>query len=533
MSQSIDSKASGDLGVVEKTHVYDGQGTEEDPFVVEFQKDDLGNPMNWSPVRKWLITAIVTFSVFAVTFTSSAYSVSANELIPDFDISTEVFIVGLSVFVLGFAIGPAVWGPLVSASVYPSQSWETQLTVSELYGRQIFWLTSHIAMVAFIGGSAGSRNVATLHVLRFFGGTFGGSPLVNSGGAIADLFPPAQRGLAMTLYCVAPFLGPILGPVVGGFVSENIGWRWVQGVCCIFIGLLGIFGVIFVPETYGPVLLSRRAAQLSKADGKVYISILEKSQGKKKPSEVFQRALIRPWVLLFREPIVLVASLYMAIIYGTVYMFMGAMPIVYNEERGWSEGIGGLAFMGIAVGIIVGLIYAIWDNNSRYMRLLKAKSATAESRLPPAIVGAVALPIGMFAFAWTTYRSIHWSVGIILSAPFGFGCVLVILPIVNYLIDAYTIYAASVLAAAAIFRSVVGAVFPLFTPQMYETLGIHWASSIPAFLTLVCMPFPFIMYRYGGPLLMKCKYAFEAAEMMRRMQQQQAPAPVKEDKSPE
>jgi hypothetical protein len=135
--------------------------------------------------------------------------------------------------------------------------------------------------------------------------------------------------------------------------------------------------------------------------------VLEKGQGKKKPSEVFQRALVRPWVLLFREPIVLVASLYMAIIYGTVYMFMGAMPIVYNERRGWSEGIGGLSFMGITVGIVLGVFYAIYDNNGRYMKLSQSKTATAESRLPPAIVGGVALPVGMFAFAWTNYPSIH------------------------------------------------------------------------------------------------------------------------------
>lgn len=187
--------------------------------------------------------------------------------------------------------------------------------------------------------------------------------------------------------------------------------------------------------------------------------------------------------------------------------------------------------MGIAVGIILGLVYSIYDNK-RYMRLFLAGATTAESRLPPAIIGAIALPIGMFAFAWTNYPSIHWSVSIILSAPFGFGCVLVILPMINYLIDSYTIYAASVLAAAAIFRSIVGAVFPLFTTQMYDSLGVHWATSVPAFMTLVCMPFPFVLYRYGGNLRMKCKYAFEAAEMMRKMQMQQAPAPAKEGGSP-
>lgn len=395
---------------------------------------------------------------------------------------------------------------------------------SELYGRQKLWIVTHVAMVAFLGGSAGSKNVATLLILRFFAGTFGASPLVNSGGTIADLFPPAQRGLALTVYAVAPFLGPVLGPVMGGFISENVGWRWVQGVCTIFIGFIGILGFIFIPETYGPVLLQNRARQLSKdsESSQVYVSVLEKSQGKKKPSEIFKRALFRPWIFLFREPIVMVASVYTAIIYGTVYMFMGAMPIVYSEDRGWSEGIGGLSFLGIAVGIVFGLVYAIWDNNTRYMKLVMSKSTTPESRLPPAIIGAVALPIGMFAFAWTNYPSIHWSVSIILSAPFGFGCVLVLLPIMNYLVDSYTIYAASVLAAAAIFRSVVGAVFPLFTTQMYDNLGIHWASSVPAFMTLVCLPFPFIMYRYGMQVRMKCKYSFEAAEAMKKMQMQQA-----------
>lgn len=280
------------------------------------------------------------------------------------------------------------------------------------------------------------------------------------------------------------------------------------------------------------MLLQTRARQLSREDGKIYVSVLEKSQGKKKPSEVFKRALFRPWVFLFMEHIVLVASLYMAIIYGTVYMFMGAMPIVYNEKRGWSPGIGGPAFMGIAVGIILGLIYAIWDNNNRYMKLFVSKTATAESRLPLAIVGAVALPVGMFAFAWTNYPSIHWSASIILSAPFGFGCVLVILPMLNYLIDSYTIYAASVLAATAIFRSIVGAVFPLFTTQMYRNLGIHWASSVPAFMTLACMPFSLVMYRYGAILRMKCKYALESAEMMRKMQMQQVPVAAKEEESP-
>ena len=116
-SQRVDTlpkRAEVDPYEIEKIHTYHGQGTKEDPFLVEFRKNDPGNPMNWSQFRKWFITTIVTSSVFVVTFTSSAYSESANEIIRDFNISTEVFILGVSLFVLGFAIGPAVWAPLVS-----------------------------------------------------------------------------------------------------------------------------------------------------------------------------------------------------------------------------------------------------------------------------------------------------------------------------------------------------------------------------------------------------------------------------------
>lgn len=125
MSGQADSKttpAVADNADPEKTPVYNGRGTEDDPFLVEFLKDDPENPMNWSQFRKWFITTIVTLSVFAVTFTSSAYSVSSADIMREFDVSVEVFIVGVSLFVLGFAIGPAVWGPLVSMRLFPPVS---------------------------------------------------------------------------------------------------------------------------------------------------------------------------------------------------------------------------------------------------------------------------------------------------------------------------------------------------------------------------------------------------------------------------
>lgn len=157
-------------------------------------------------------------------------------------------------------------------------------------------------------------------------------------------------------------------------------------------------------------------------------------------------------------------------------MLFGAFPIVFEQERGWSAGVGGLAFLGVLVGIFIALAYTIFYENPRYAKKLAAEGwLPPEQRLPPAMIGGILLPIvssflqsrslrvrltayqGLFAFAWTAApASIHWIAPIICSAPFGCGMVLVFLSVFNYLIDSYLLYAASVLAANSVLRSLFG-----------------------------------------------------------------------------
>ena len=307
-----------------------------------------------------------------------------------------------------------------------------------------------------------------------------------------------------------------------------MGWRWLEGVLAIFSGVLWILVCLTVPETYAPVLLRKRALDLSSRTGKVYVSTIEAGKPKRSVVQTFKTALGRPWILLLREPIVLIMTIYMAIIYGTLYMMFGAFPIVYQEQRGWSQGIGGLTFIGVAIGFLAGTCYVIPDND-RFSKIEDkaiangAHAAPPEARLPPAITGSILLPLGLFWFAWTNFPSIHWSVSILAGIPFGAGMLLVFLSIMNYLIDSYTIYAASVLAANSVLRSLFGAGFPLFTTYMYQNLGIHWASSVPAFLALACVPFPFLLYKYGPTIRRRCKFAREAEEEMIKLKKNQRP----------
>lgn len=112
----------------------------------------------------------------------------------------------------------------------------------------------------------------------------------------------------------------------------------------------------------------------------------------------------------------------------------------------------------------------------------------------------------------------------IFTSALGFGNVMLFLSVSNYLIDSYTIFAASVLAANAVLRSLFGAAFPLFTTYMYQNLGIHWASSVPAFLALACTPMPFFFYKYGPAIRARCKYSAEAAKVMEQLRKSQAVA---------
>ncbi|RFN54849.1 hypothetical protein FIE12Z_878 [Fusarium flagelliforme] len=508
-SQRAETKASHFSLILDQTGIteavinynYAGNGTPESPYLVEFLPNDARNALNFPRSKKWIITILQAIATLAVAFASTAYSGGLASIIMEFHVSTEVVILGISMFVLGFAIGPLFWAPL-----------------SELYGRQIPFFFSYLALTAFNAGAAGAPTMAALIVLRFFAGSFGSSPLTNAGGVIADMFEARERGLATALFAMAPFLGPTIGPIAGGFLGENEGWRWVEGMMAIFTGVVWIINSLVIPETYAPYLLRRRAAALSKKTGKVYISKVDAGRPRHTVTEQFKIALLRPWVLLFKEPIVLLTSIYMAIIYGTLYLCFAAFPIVFQQGRGWSPGVGGLAFIGIAVGMMFAVAGTILDQK-RYMRVVEANGGAAppEARLPPTLVGSILIPVGLFWFAWTNGPDVHWIVSIIGSVFFATGLVLVFLSLLNYLVDSYVIFAASVLAANSVLRSLFGAAFPLFTTYMYDDLGIHWASSIPAFLAVACVPFPFLFYKYGENIRMRCEFASEAANVLERM----------------
>ncbi|KAL6719033.1 hypothetical protein ACLMJK_003268 [Lecanora helva] len=496
---------------------YTGRGTDSDPYIVDWIPGDPRNPMTLPKAMKWVITIIMALGTLAVAFASTAFSGALPQIQKDFGASKELSILTVSLFVLGFAIAPMTWAPM-----------------SEHFGRQALYIIMFGLLTVFGAASVASTNIQTLLILRFLAAIFGSSSIVNSAGVITDMFVAKERGVAMMVYSSAPFLGPTIGPIAGGFVAQYGGWRWVDGMTVIFTGVLWFIGVALVPETYTPYLLKQRARKLESKTRKRYLSKLEIGKEDVKASTTFSTAIARPWIILVFEAIVLLLSIYTAIVYGILYLIFTAFPVVFEEERHWSQGVSGLSYVGVMMGQILSMFFYVFLE-VKYQKGLAANPGKAkpEGRLQPAMIGAVLLPIGLFWFAWSTYPQIHWIVSILGGAVFGFGQVLLYISLTNYIVDAYTVYAASALAANAILRGLFGAAFPLFTPYMYQNLGTQWASSVPAFLALACTPLPFLFYTFGNSIRARSKYAAKAQMITAAMLSDKIPAKRASHRSPE
>ena len=339
-------------------------------------------------------------------------------------------------------------------------------------------------------------------VSRFFGGIFGSSALAIIGGTLADFWGPVDRGFALGLFAGATFIGPVAGPIMGGFITQSyLGWRWTAWITLIMAVFFGIVAFIICPESYAPVLLQRKAAKI-RFEKKNWAIHAPADESRVEKKDIINKYLFRPFLMMALEPILLLITVYMAFIYGILYLFFEAYPIAFQEVRGWNNGVGALPFLGITIGVILGVAIITYTSNTRFKRKMEANGGKPipEERLIPMIVGAFLLPIGLFWFAWTSNPHISWVPQVIAGIPTGAGVLLIFLQGISYIIDVYLMYANSAIAANTLVRSLAGGGFPLFATAMYHTLGVDWATSLLGFLTVAFLPVPVLFYVYGKRL---------------------------------
>jgi DHA1 family multidrug resistance protein-like MFS transporter len=207
---------------------------------------DFKSPFDFPVWRKWILTVLLATTTLTVTFASSVFSSTITVTSAEFGVSDTVMILGVSLYVLGFAIGPIVWGPL-----------------SELKGRKLPLFGGFFVFAIMQIPVALAHNLPTILICRLLAGCFGAAPVVLVSAMYADFWAPADRGTATAVYSAAVYAGPTLGPIVGAFLTEShLGWRWTAWVTLIMSATAGPVALIFVPETYGLVLRERAAKKL-------------------------------------------------------------------------------------------------------------------------------------------------------------------------------------------------------------------------------------------------------------------------------
>ncbi|MCJ1343178.1 hypothetical protein MMC31_001370 [Peltigera leucophlebia] len=443
------------------------------------------NPMNWSSTKKWINILVISVISFLVPLVSSMLAPGVQLVMEDFNTSSTTFATFVvSIFVLGFACGPLLLAPL-----------------SEIYGRVIIYNITNVLFLAFTILCALSQNPSMLLAFRFLSGFAGVATITIGSGTIADIMPREKRGKAVSIWSVGPILGPMVGPIIGGYVAEVAGWRWMFWAISIAIGVVTIFTLVVLRETYPVVLLERKAARLRKETGNP--NYRSKLASDLTPKELFKHSIIRPLKMLICYPIVTIMCTYVAVLYGVLYLLFATYSFVFREVYGFSTSAAGLVFIAGGIGTLIGLFYVGYFSDETLRRRAAAgKTITPEDRLPLIITipGSLAFPIGLFVYGWSAEEHVHWIVPQIGTAITGFGSILIFIGIQTYLVDAFIEYAASVIGANAVLRGTAGALIPLGGLNMYDTLGWGWGNSLLAFIALAFAPMPWVFGLYGAKI---------------------------------
>ncbi|CAG7918365.1 unnamed protein product [Penicillium olsonii] len=479
-------------------------------FVVGWEgENDPLNPYNFSYARRMVATLLVTALAFIVGAASAIESGVLPQITEAYGVSEVVGSLVTGVYLLGFAAGSLVSGPL-----------------SEILGRNAVYAGSLTLFMIFIMGSALAPNLGAQLAFRFLAGIFGCPPLTCAGGTIADLWNPLEKTITFPIYAILSFGGPVLAPVIASFIGQTgvLSWEWTAWIILIASGVIFVLVLLFQPETYAPLLLKWKGKHLRQKTGDPRfrsamdmdkVSLLNRIAG----------ALKRQFLITFHEPIILLISLYMTVLYIVLFTFFDGYADIFTEVHGLSQGLTNISWVAMYIGISLAglLVLPIYRWTKRDFtaaaeevngidpasdrHALDNVHTKPEVRLWFAIFGAPLIPISLFWMGWTDFASVSiWS-PIVASSFFGFGCICIFISSYMYIIDSYGIYAASALGFMTVSRYFAAGGMTVVGVPFYKNMGVHWTLTILGCISAIMVPVPYVFYRYGPVIRKWSRYA--------------------------
>ncbi|KAJ1975574.1 hypothetical protein H4R35_003088 [Dimargaris xerosporica] len=446
----------------------------------KYNDDTLAHPYTTiSPGQKIFIVIVVSLSGALAPFASNIFLPALTDIAVDLSSTVEEINVAVSVFMIGLAVAPVLWGPM-----------------ADQFGRRyVYALSTLICMAASIG-CALATSAPMLLGMRF-GQAFGGScTMVIGAGTISDIYEPFQRGTAMGVYFGGSMFGPVLGTIIGGYLAEALGWQWTFWLTAILGGVFFVLLTFAVPETHRGILARKYQIPLKGLPADIHLQ--HTPQFSWRAMNVFS---ILPCLQFSYVIIPVVAT---AVVYSSYYAMTTAYSMLLRQEYHFTTGKIGLCYLAIGAGNILGCMVCgpvvDYTFNRRSQQLEQAEGDQVDTgstvgsvslmdqpfeyRLPWVIVLAGLVPFGLAAFGWTMQH--HTSVVFPLISGFvvGFGMNVVVSGGSTYLIDVFTAKGASVVSVMTLIRSLYCALWTGVIELVMKSWGVGWAFT---FLGLTCL----------------------------------------------
>ncbi|SJM86987.1 probable Fluconazole resistance protein 1 [Zygosaccharomyces bailii] len=488
------SSASGFGGTQQ---VIDGEKqAEHDPFLVTFSgPDDPEHPHNWSSTKKTMVIFEIMLLTCVTYMGSSIYTPGQDEIQKEFGVGHVVGTLNLSMYVLGYGLGPVVFSPLSEFAIF---------------GRQQLYIITLFFFSMLQIGCALVQNIAGLVILRFITGILCSPSLATGGASVGDVVKPEVVPIFIGLWSIGAVAAPCVGPLIGASMVVAKNWRWIFWLLMWISAATLVLLVFFFPETGEENILYRRCKRIRKATGDDrYYTLKAREEAKLTAKDVAIITLYRPFEIIMKEPIVLALDVYIALCYGTFYLFFEAFPIVFIGVYNFSLIELGLAYMGFCVGCCFAYAICLTFLAKVVAKKFANNTFTPETFLLLAMGVCWCLPLSLFLFGWAA--SVHWTLPMLAEIFFVICVFNLFQATFSYLAMAYPKYMASVFAGNGICRAGFACAFPLFGQAMYNNLAIKgypvgWGSSLLGFFTIGLAVLPFLLYKYGPYLRSKSKF---------------------------
>lgn len=466
--------------------------TSRDHFLVEFNgPDDPEHPHNWSSIK----TTAVVFNIMlltCITYMGSSFYTPGQEMLQkEFHVGHVVGTLNLSLYVLGYGLGPLVFSPLSEFAIF---------------GRQRLFIVTLFLFCMLQIGCALVRNIGGLIILRFLAGILCSPSLATGAACVGEVVRPHHIPIFIGLWSIGAVAAPASGPLLGASMLVAKNWRFMFWLLMWLSAATLLLLIFFLPETNEDNILYRRCKRIRDATGdNRYYTRKSQEESKLTFADVAMTTLYRPFEIIIKEPIVLALNIYHALCYGVFYLFFEAFPIVFLGIYHFTAIELGLSYMGFCIGCILAYLVALTFFLYYVPKKIANQSFIPETFLVLSIWVCWTLPLSLFLFGWAA--SVHWILPVISEAFFMIGQFNLFQSIFSYLAVSYPKYMASVFAGNNVCRAGFACAFTLFGQAMYENLSIDgypvgWGSSLVGLFSIALAVIPFLLYKYG-PYLRK------------------------------